>query len=120
MPLNAWEIHVVEDGSLEGHGPKIKRNVNQEVSMRFIPIISLSILVLLLTACSADTGSSVNASANLSQDQPHQDIAALPLTDSGLSLLVKDYTYTPKPQADPGVCLKIAFRQLCVLSLIQI
>ena len=57
--------------------------------MRFIPIISLSILVLLLTACSADTGSSVNASANLSQDQPHQDIPALPLTDSGLSLLVK-------------------------------
>ena len=82
--------------------------------MRFIPIISLSILILLLTACSADTGSSVNASANQSQDQPHQDIAALPLTDSGLSLLVKDYTYTPKPQADPGVCLKIAFRQLCV------
>ena len=82
--------------------------------MRFIPIISLSILILLLTACSADTGSSVNASANLSQDQPHQDIPALPLTDSGLSLLVRDYTYTPKPQADPGVCLKIAFRQLCV------
>ena len=82
--------------------------------MRFIPIISLSILVLLLTACSADTGSSVNASANLSQDQPHQDIPALPLTDSGLSLLVKDYTYTPKPQADPRVCWKIAFRQLCV------
>ena len=82
--------------------------------MRFIPIISLSILILLLTACSADTGSSVNASANLSQDQPHQDIPALPLTDSGLSLLVKDYTYTPKPQADPRVCLKIAFRQLCV------
>jgi len=74
--------------------------------MRFIPIISLSILILLLTACSADTGSSVNASANLSQDQPHQDIPALPLTDSGLSLLVRDYTYTPKPQADPGVCLK--------------
>ena len=70
--------------------------------MRFIPIISLSILILLLTACSADTGSSVNASANLSQDQPHQDIPALPLTDSGLSLLVKDYTYTPKPQADPS------------------
>ena len=56
--------------------------------MRFIPIISLSILILLLTACSADTGSSVNASANLSQDQPHQDIPALPLTDSGLSMLL--------------------------------
>ena len=82
--------------------------------MRFIPIISLSILILLLTACSADTGSSVTPSASLSQDQPHQDIPASPLTDSGLSLLVKDFTYTPKPQADPGVCLKIAFRQLCV------